>query len=241
MTKKQNKNSLNCFSPAVMLATVFIELSLAAYVFWQTKPSRLKSLITLTLILLVSFQAAEFFVCSRYSVDAINIASRLGFVAITFLPPLSIHIANEVSGRRNNILLIVSYLAAAGLALFFVIAPNSISSTMCTGRYVIFQLEGVLSYVYPAYYFGLLFVVLGTTLSRAKKEKNAKKRSALIWLLVATLSFMIPTALVYWIVPDSAYTIPSVMCGFAVIYAFILTSKVAPLAGNKKFRNKQKR
>jgi hypothetical protein len=70
----------------------------------------------------------------------------------------------------------------------------------------------------------------------ARKEKNQKKRHALLWLMAGTLSFMIPTGIVYWVVPDSAYTIPSVMCGFAIIYAFILTAKVAPVAGNKKSR-----
>jgi RsiW-degrading membrane proteinase PrsW (M82 family) len=183
---------------------------------------------------LAVFQAAEFFVCSRYSLEAVNIASRLGFVAITFLPPLSIHIANETAGRRNNWAIIACYIPAFVLAVIFSILPNTISSTMCTGRYVIFQLEGVLNYVYPIYYFGLLFGILGTSFYLARKEKNQKKRYALLWLMVGTLSFMIPTAIVYWVVPDSAYTIPSVMCGFAIIYAFILTTKVAPVAGNKK-------
>lgn len=234
MRNKLNKDNLYCFSPLVMLTTLIIELCLAVYVFWRIKPSRLKALIVFTIVLLAVFQAAEFFVCSRYSLEAVNIASRIGFVAITFLPPLSIHIANETVGRRNNWAIIACYIPAFVLAVIFSILPNTISSTMCTGRYVIFQLEGLLSYIYPIYYFGLLFGILGTSFYLARKEKNQKKRYALLWLMVGTLSFMIPTAIVYWVVPDSAYTIPSVMCGFAIIYAFILTTKVAPVAGNKK-------
>ena len=236
MRNRLNKNTLYCFSPLVMLATVIIELCLAMYVFWRIKPSRLKLLIVFTIALLAAFQAAEFFVCSHYSIGAVNIASRLGFVAITFLPPLSIHIANETTGRRNNWAIIACYIPAFVLALIFCILPNTISSTMCTGRYVIFQLEGALNYIYPIYYFGLLFGILGTSFHLLNKEKNQKKRHALIWLMIGTLSFMVPTGIVYWVVPDSAYTIPSVMCGFAVIYAFILTTKVAPVAVYKKIK-----
>ena len=236
MGKRYSKSTFYCFSPLVMLTTLVIELCLAVYVFWRIRPSRLKTLVVFTIALLASFQAAEFFVCSYYSIGAVNIASRLGFVAITFLPPLGIHIANEIAGRRNNWAIIACYVPAFVLAVIFSILPNTISSTMCTGRYVIFQLEGVLNYIYPIYYFGLLFGILGTSFYLARKEKNQKKRHALLWLMAGTLSFMIPTGIVYWVVPDSAYTIPSVMCGFAIIYAFILTAKVAPVAGNKKSR-----
>ena len=52
-------------------------------------------------------------VCGAYSEVLVNSASRIGYVAITFLPALGIHLANEISGRKMNWTTIVAYLLAA--------------------------------------------------------------------------------------------------------------------------------
>ena len=234
MKQKQNKNILYCFSPPVMIATFAIEIVLAIYAFIRFKSSRVKSVALATLIALAVFQVAEFFVCSGSSVDGINIVSRIGYIVITLLPPLSVHLANEIGGRRRYWSTYLSYALAAGFILFFVFAPNSINDSICTGNYVIFRMLGFSNIVYGTYYFGLIFAVLTTSINLASKQKNRQKRSALHWLIVATLSFTLPTALVYFLAPSAGSAIPSIMCGFAILYAIILTVKIVPLATKSK-------
>jgi hypothetical protein len=88
---KQKSTQFNCFSPPVMLTTLTVELFLAAYTFWRYKLNDLTRLFALTLICLAGFQAAEYFVCTGYGLRAEQ-WSRVGFIMITALPPLGLHI-----------------------------------------------------------------------------------------------------------------------------------------------------
>ncbi len=234
MKHKQNKNTLYCFSPPVMIATFVIELALAFYAFIKYKPSRIKSIAIVILITLATFQLAEFFVCGSFYIEGINIASRAGYIAITFLPPLTIHLANEIGGRNKHWSIYISYIFAALFTIFFVMAPNSINDSICTGNYVIFRMLGSSNLAYGSYYFGLLFALLIISINLASRQKNKKYRSALHWLIVATLAFTLPTALVYFLAPSAGSAIPSIMCGFAIIYAIILVTKIVPLSTKTK-------
>ena len=117
--KNKSKNTLYCFSPPVMIATIIIELSLAIYTFLKIKKSSVKTISIATLVLLAAFQGAEFFVCQSYSWVDGEFVSRLGFVAITLLPPLGIHLANLIAGRRRNWSTITSYVLASGFIFYF--------------------------------------------------------------------------------------------------------------------------
>ncbi len=226
---KPKKTTLYCFSPPVMLATIVIELALAVMVFVRIKPSRIKSLTVATLLLLAVFQGVEFLVCGAYSGVDGNLISRIGFVTITLLPPLGIHMANEIAGRRKHWTTTTSYLLAGAFIIYFGLAPEFITSSICTGNYVIFHLSEAASVIYMMYYFSLLFVAIGLSAILAIKQKSKSKRNALHWLIVGILTFLLPTGAIYWLAPDAVAAIPSVMCGFAIIYAIILAFKIAPL------------
>ena len=49
------------------------------------------------------------------------------------------------------------------------------------------------------------------------------------WFIIGYLSFILPLTLVYILIPTSRVAVASIMCGFAVIFAFILTFKIAPI------------
>jgi len=234
MRQKQNKNILYCFSPPIMLSTFIIEIILAIYTFLKIKPSRLKNIGVATLVLLALFQLAEFFVCSTIGINGINIISRVGYISITLLLPLGLHLANEIGGRRKHWTIYLSYGIAVGFIAFFIIIPGSIKDSICTGNYVIFRMLGFSNIVYGTYYFGLLLAILITSVNLASRQKNKNKRSALHWLIAATLSFTLPVALIYFLAPSAGSAIPSVMCGFAIIYAIILALKILPLASKAK-------
>lgn len=234
MKQKQNKNTLYCFSPPVMIGTFAVEIVLALYAFLKLKSSRIKNIIVATLVLLASFQLAEFFVCSNYAVEGINIISRLGYVAITFLPVLSIHLANEIGGRKKHWSIYASYVLAIGFTAFFLLVPNSINDSICTGNYVIFRFSKPYNLLYGAYYFGLLLATLVISVNLSSVQKKKKLRSALHWLIIGVLTFTLPTGIIYLMAPSAGSAIPSVMCGFAVIYAIILAFRIAPLSSKTK-------
>lgn len=217
-----------------MVVTLLVEVSLAIYVFARTKTSRIKKIAIATLLLLALFQLAEYMVCGAYDEVLVNVASRVGYVAITFLPALGMHLANEIAGRKNNWTTIVTYLLAGGFALYFGFAPATINSSICTGNYVIFNLKHSVSLIYTIYYFSLIFSVIGLSAQLARVQKNIKARSALHWLIVGIMVFLVPTGLAYWLVPSAELGIPSIMCGFAVIYAIILAVKIVPLTTKPK-------
>jgi len=230
----KNKASLYCFSPPIMIASFLIEIILALYSFIKLKPSRIKNLTIITLVLLATFQIAEFFVCSGTNIEGINYASRVGYIAITFLPPLGLHLANELGGRKRHWSTYTSYALAAGFTLFFVLVPNSINDSICTGNYVIFTFLKPLNLVYGIYYFGLLLATLVISVNLSSTQKNNKIKRSLHWLIVAVLAFTLPTGIIYLITPSAGSAIPSIMCGFAVIYAIILAFKIAPLSSKTK-------
>lgn len=234
MKQKQNKNILYCFSPPVMIGTFLIEIILAIYSYIKLKPSRVKNITLVTLVLLATFQLAEFFVCNGVNTDGINYISRIGYIAITFLPPLGLHLANEIGGRKKHWSVYVSYLLATGFTLFFILVPNSINDSICTGNYVIFRFLKPSNLAYGAYYFGILLATLIVAVNLASIQKSKKLKDALHWLIIAVLAFTLPTGIIYLLAPSAGLAIPSIMCGFAIIYALILAFKIAPLASKAK-------
>ena len=84
------RQTMFCFSPPVMMATVFIELALAVVVAVSYITSSTRRIIISILILLAAFQVAELQVCGATTPDLIW--SRFGYVFITMLPPLGVHL-----------------------------------------------------------------------------------------------------------------------------------------------------
>ena len=224
--QNKNKNTLYCFSPPVMIATIIIEIGLAIYSLIRLKSSNIKNTLVITLLLLAAFQFAEFFVCGNTSESSIKIASRIGYVAITFLPALGVLLANQIAERKRHWSSYVALGLAAVFATYFGLAPNSINSGICAGNYVIFNLIAPASIIYEAYYFITTAWIIGLGMTLPSKIKAKKRKQALQWLVIAVLSFIVPTGIVYMINPSTVRAIPSIMCGFAILYAFILTSKV---------------
>ena len=217
-----------------MIATMAIELALAAYTFIRIKKFPVKNIAVATLVMLAVFQLAEFLVCQSYrGIDSL-LVSRIGFVAITFLPPLGLHTANAIAGRKRNWSTITGYALAGAFAVYFALASNSINESICSGNYVIFHLGQFANLTYSLYYYTLLGGIIALSVYLAITAKNKSTKAALWWLLIGALAFLIPTGVVYFVVDSSASGIPSIMCGFAVIYAIVLALRVVPLASRKK-------
>ena len=236
--RERQGTQLNCFSPPVMVATVIIELSLALYTVVRYKMTRLSRLVTVTLVMLASFQVCEFFVCTGSILHA-PVWSRLGFAAISTLPPLGVHLLHVLAGKKDRRLVWAAYGSMLVFVAFFLIGDNAFFGYKCTGNYVIFQVAYTWGGWFTAYYYGWLTISFFTGVRWANQlmrqgKKAYQQLQAVRALMIGWLVFIVPTVIANTIKPQVGRAIPSVMCGFAVLFALILVLYILPRAGELK-------
>lgn len=218
---------LNCFSPPVMIATFAIEMVLAAHTLWRYKLNPVSRVATVLLVCLAAFQLAEYNVCEGTVLFDSAGWARLGHVAITLLPPLGIHLIARMSGDTRRWPVLGAYGLGAIFVSYFLLATGGISAGACLGNYVIFEQGHGTGLWYGIYYYGLLFAGISYAYMMSRQAAPHITR-ALKVLIVGYTAFMAPTTLVNIIDPSTIAGIPSIMCGFAVILALILSGFVLP-------------
>lgn len=211
-----------------MIATFAIEIGLAMYVIWKYRNIAITRILVATLLCLATFQLAEWMVCQRaMGINSIDWA-RIGFVAISFLPPLGIHMATMLAGRTNAMVNYTGYAAAVAFSSYFIFATQGITGSVCGGNYVIFQMAPSAVDMFSAYYYSMLLLGAGLSLYWAKQTTDKHAASALKGLAAGYAAFMIPTMAVYQLDNETSAGIPSIMCGFAIMLALTLVLWVLP-------------
>lgn len=219
LKKFSDKSRLFCFTPEVMLATFLIEFGLAIYTFIRYRMTAFGRLIVVILVLLAVFQISEYQICG----GANQIFwSKTGYAAITALPALGLALVSLVTGKKN--FLKFGYALMFLYILIFLFAPKAISGAVCQKNYLVFYTNQQLSWTYTVYYFGFLLLAIW----EAWENRTDKNKNLLNWIIAGYLSFMLPMGIVYILSPAARQAIPSIMCGFALVLAFILAFKVAP-------------
>jgi hypothetical protein len=209
-----------------MLATFLIEIGFAVYVLWRYRMTVVTRLVTSILIFLAAFQGTEFLLCGGMDVNG-GTWSRIGYSSITMLPPLGLHLAYVIAGKKSRYLVPLAYLTAGAFITYFLAGVNAISGHTCYANYAVFNTESGATWAYALYYYGWLVIGTLTAASFANRAKNGI-RQALFALALGYVAFIVPTTAFNLIDPSTIAGIPSIMCGFAVILSFILTLKVAP-------------
>ena len=230
---KQSGTTFYCFSPPVMIATFLIETGLAVYTLWRYKATPISRLVVLILLGLALFQLAEYNVCQGPT-DAAMPWSRIGYIAITFLPPLGLHLLFAIAGVKKRAFIWLVYALGVAFAAFFLFVPSAMDGHACLGNYVIFQVAKNSGAMFGAYYYVLLSIAvyLGVKFHRASTSK--KQQRAISGLTFGYLVFIVPTILVNLLSRDTVRGIPSIMCGFAVLLALSLGFMVLPATVSKK-------
>jgi hypothetical protein len=223
----KNRSTLYCFSPPVMIATFVIEIVLALYTLWKYRTTRLAQLVATTLAFLALFQLSEYMVCG--DTDALQ-WSRIGFAAITMLPPLGLHILHMLAKRRSKLLPTLAYATAIGFIGYFLAYKQAFSGHICTGNYVIFQLSQPATILYSLFYFGWLVLALLCGITWSRTVRTMSERRAIWSLLVGYLVFLVPTGIAAALNPTLLSGIPSIMCGFAVLFALVIALYTVPTA-----------
>lgn len=223
--KEPGYTTLYCFSPLVMLLTFITEFALALYTFIKSRKAGSDYGIVIGLIFLGTFQLAEYMIC-RGS-DPL-LWSRIGLFVITFLPVFGYYLVSGIEKdykpARYELVL------ATAIAFFFVFYPRALTGAACEGNYVILNMKPALYQFFAYYYFGFLLLGIWKALRGIADNPNKKQmKKALMWLIIGYLSFILPLTLVYFFLAGTRQGIASIMCGFAIVFAFILTFKIAPI------------
>lgn len=219
----RNKSStLYCFNPLITFFTGTVEILLAVFSCAKYSKTVFGRIVTLILVILAVFQFSEYTICSG---DAVALWNKIGYAVIALLPALGMHLTELIT--RKTFLTPLCYIVAAILAISILIIPGTFVATYCTGSFVLFELNSFLRYSFGTYYFlCILAAMIKLALSLLRKKKYAK---LIAWLFTGYLSFLIPTLTVTLLFASSQTGIPSVMCGFAILLALIMTFKVLPL------------
>jgi len=232
-----------CFTPEVTAATCAIEIVLALWTWTQYRMTRIGRLATGLLLLLAAYQFTELMICvgdGQFN----DWWGRIGFVVITFLPIIGIHIASLIEGelaprgqqqsyRIFNKLIPYFYALAIVISGAFVLSPTLIADAQCSTSYIRYHYTPLLFVFYGTYY--TVFVATGfiyfvSLLNRTK----GPALQACLWTSIGYLSFVVPTFIVTSVFPYMNIGFPSVLCGFAIFFAIILVTKVLPLAKRAK-------
>ncbi len=214
-----------------MLATFLIETGLALYVIVRYRLTRISRLVIAILVSLAVFQLAEYNVCEASMGFSSLDWARIGFVAITLLPPLGIHLALELAdkvARQRRLLWLVYGLAAAFAVAFLTVGHGMQGGAACLGNYAIFHVAPTTIRLYAFYYYGLLLFGMGLAWFYARKSRVKATRRSLFALIIGYSVFLLPTTTVNIIDPVTIAGIPSIMCGFAVLLALTLVGYVLP-------------
>ena len=229
---------MNCFSPPVMIATAIIELSLMVYTLYKYATKSMGRLAALTLLLLAVFQIAEYNICGGLGLNA-EMWSRIGFMVIAMLPPLGIHLSMMIAKRDWRWFRLAAYVSGFIWVGIFGLTEKAFSGYACGGNYMIFQIKANYGFAYMLYYYFWLFAAIGLSFwFMINATKNQRK--SLLLLVLGYLLFIAPTSFVNGINPKTIEGLPSILCGFAVFFALVLTFGILPNELNHKKRSKKK-
>lgn len=234
---KKYKGKLFCFSPPVMLATFLIEFSFAIYTIWRYKMSTLKRLVVTTLLALGTFQLFEYMICGGLGLTHIDWA-RIGYGSITLLPAIGIHMVVTLAGKKKPLLVKSAYASCAVFLIFYLIGTSSVTHKLCTANYAVFYTQENWNYLFAIYYYGWL--IIGTYLSWIWAKEMPKRRKSLKGMALGYMAFILPTTFFNIVDPSTVKGIPSIMCGFAVLFAFTLIFVVLPNSIESKVIAKKK-
>lgn len=208
-----------------MLATLIIEFGLAIYSFLRYKMNVVSRLAIAILVALGSFQLAEYMICGGLGLTNIDWA-RFGYVSITLLPALGIHMLTALNGQKKTQLVSAAYATCAAFVIYYIFNTAAIGGQACYANYAVFHTTSAGSLLYAAYYYGWLIV--GVYLAWYWGNKNPEKRTSLHAMMLGYLAFIVPTSFFNIIDPRTVSGIPSIMCGFAVLLAFVIAFIVLP-------------
>lgn len=194
-----NSKKFYCFTPQVMVVTFLLETIFAIYTYLRYGKNNFGKIACVTLLLLATFQLAESRICAGSNTLA---WSHIGFAAITLLPLAGLYLISLVSHKTHFLRL--GYILTGIFLFYFLFVPKTITGSLCTGNYIIFNTAQGLYLLFGLYYFVFLLLAIWESCKKIiERGTRSAIRSILHWFIIAYLSFILPMAFVYVIIPTT--------------------------------------
>lgn len=219
-----NKQSFKnyCFTPLVSLSTFAIEFLFAFYVYLKYRKTLYGKIAVAILILLGTFQLASYNICES---DQVLTWTIIGYLAITLLLPLGVHMNSLITKKSFITTICYGISSLIGLSIIFI--PSLLNNPSCSENFIIFNpLISNFKIIYGIYYMGFVLIDL-FRLGRVILKKQSNKTLA-VWMLAGYSSFIVPSGIIFIYEKTTRMAVPSIMCGFAVLFAIILVIKILP-------------
>lgn len=182
--------------------------------------------LSLTLFLLAIYQVFEVALCWGDKEPNL-LLSRLAFLDITWLPPVSILLIANIYPAKTRALFNYAYasLAMAAVMSFWIVMDyRFITGTICQFMYAKYTYASPFFHIYGAFYeITQMSIIFLPAVLIAKAEKE-HVRLHLSDMLIGALLFILPAIYISAVVTDvGSNALPSLMCHFALFYAIFLT------------------
>ncbi|MBC7746791.1 hypothetical protein H7Y40_02295, partial [Pedobacter sp.] len=161
-----------------MIATFLLEFFGAIYAIIRYKMDRVGFITVLILTCLSVFQIAEYMICEVINLPGLTWA-RIGYVAITLLPPLGISLMMAIANKKSLITQLILYFVAGSFIVYFLFIAHALTNQVCSGNYVIFTASEDISKIYGLYYYGLLAITVFFSFQWTHHVKSVGRQKAL--------------------------------------------------------------
>jgi len=212
------------YSPVLSIITALFEISVAI---WAIKgPGRKKIIYASSsiLIILAIYQILEVIVCEVYQGNMFF--SRLALLMVTWLPPTGLLLIAYLYPATNKKTLRYSQLMFAFafmIVVWILLDKEFVLDSVCTiifARYV----NPIPRYmIYGGFYQIGLFSMLFLSILGIMKCENDNQQRLLGQVLLGSLFFIYPAMITVIAIPSTTGALPSIMCHYALLFAFFIT------------------
>lgn len=215
------------YSPILAVVTAAFEIVIAVWAFRGPGQRSIVRTASALLLLLAAYQIAEVAICAN--VTAAGFTPRLAFVIVTWLPALGLLLIAQLLRPRSRAFTASAYAmlaAAAGIVVWIVVDRSFASASVCNAVYARYTHAMPRFLVYSWFYWlGLLGMVVSSGCG-AMACRDPRRQRQLVAVFVGTVAFVALGVLTSRFVPPARGALPSIMCHYAVLFAFALTRVV---------------
>jgi hypothetical protein len=213
------------YSPVLGALTALFEIVAGIWAVFGARRPRILRPVAALLFLLAAYQVLEVVICAGGNEQKLFL-SRLAFVTVTWLPPVTLLLISRAYGAASRALRVYvrGVFALAGImTLWIVMDYRFITGTICHFMYSSYAYLEPWFHIYGAFYeITQLSTVFIAILCLASAE-DRRARLDLADILVGILLYLLPALLVAAIVRTiTDRALPSIMCHFALFYAIFL-------------------
>ena len=212
------------YSPVLAVVTAAFEIVVAVWALRGPGERRIVRTASAVLLLLAAYQIVEVVICAN--VTAAGFTPRLAFIIVTWLPALGLLLIAQLSRPRSRTFTGSAYAmlaAAAGIVVWIVADRSFASASVCNAVYARYTHAMPRFLVYAAFYWLGLLGMTAFSGYGAMTCRDLRRRRQLVAVFVGTVVFVALAVLTSWFVPPARGALPSIMCHYALLFAFALT------------------